>query len=263
MQAQKTLIYNTYWDVLVILDACRHDWFERITLDWLKHFEKEKGYRVVHYEVVKSAGSNTQEWFIHTFDRPMPDVVYVSANPYIRSGEVLAFDGKTRYNPSRIFKRVINVWRFEWRLIRGVYTVPPAAVLTVVDVVDILYRDSKLIVHFLQPHAPYPFVPELCRYFRNDMNAPDWDMWSALQKGEIPRDLVIKGYVTNLRWVTSFLIIMISKFRKHGTRNRIVITADHGELFGEYGLVDHPAGVDVPELRHVPWCVVDVVCDAP
>jgi hypothetical protein len=33
-----------------------------------------------------------------------------------------------------------------------------------------------------------------------------------------------------------------------------VITADHGNLLGEYGLYAHPAKVAVKKLRRVPWC---------
>ncbi|MCD6341038.1 MAG: hypothetical protein J7L51_03725, partial [Desulfurococcales archaeon] len=110
MQLQKHLIYSQHWDVLVILDACRADYFEQVVLPRLR----QEGFRVVSYEVVKSAGSCTQEWFIHTFDRPLKDVVYVSGNPYIRHGEVTAFDGVTKYYPDKLFAKVVDAWRVCW-----------------------------------------------------------------------------------------------------------------------------------------------------
>ncbi|MFQ5885465.1 MAG: hypothetical protein ACE5IO_10250, partial [Thermoplasmata archaeon] len=36
-------------------------------------------------------------------------------------------------------------------------------------------------------------------------------------------------------------------------KGRVVITSDHGNLFGEYGLFRHPRGLYLPELTQVPW----------
>jgi len=33
----------------------------------------------------------------------------------------------------------------------------------------------------------------------------------------------------------------------------VVITAGHGDAFGEYGVYSHPAGVPHPHVRRVPW----------
>ena len=254
MKPQKHLIYSHHWDVLVILDACRADYFEQVVLPRLK----AEGYRVVTYEVVKSAGSCTQEWFIRSFDRPLKDVVYVSGNPYVRHGVVTAFDGQTRYNPSQIFSKIVDAWRVCWRRITGVWHVDPACVTNLATLQAILRPKHRVIVHYMQPHAPYPFIPELRPYFTRDISAPDWDLWVALQRGKVRKELVIAGYVSNLRWVLRYLLSFLSWFMSRRRNLRIVITADHGEVFGECGYVDHPCGVDIPQLRHVPWCVVEV-----
>jgi len=34
---------------------------------------------------------------------------------------------------------------------------------------------------------------------------------------------------------------------------KTVLTADHGELFGEWGLHSHAVGIPHPDLRRVPW----------
>jgi hypothetical protein len=34
---------------------------------------------------------------------------------------------------------------------------------------------------------------------------------------------------------------------------RVVITADHGEGFGEYGVYEHPVGCPAPTIKRVPW----------
>lgn len=35
-----------------------------------------------------------------------------------------------------------------------------------------------------------------------------------------------------------------------------MLTADHGECFGEYGVYAHPSGVRIDELVKVPWIVL-------
>jgi hypothetical protein len=38
--------------------------------------------------------------------------------------------------------------------------------------------------------------------------------------------------------------------------NRVAITADHGNLFGEWGLYGHPMETPVPALITVPWATM-------
>lgn len=37
------------------------------------------------------------------------------------------------------------------------------------------------------------------------------------------------------------------------TIDQIVVTSDHGELLGEYGLFFHYSNLDAPQLYTVPW----------
>ena len=63
------------WDVLIILDACRHDYFAEAYGDF---FRGKLEQRI-------SLGSSTPEWRIKTFKKTYNDIVYISANPYINS----------------------------------------------------------------------------------------------------------------------------------------------------------------------------------
>lgn len=36
---------------------------------------------------------------------------------------------------------------------------------------------------------------------------------------------------------------------------RAIITADHGNAFGEWGYYRHPEGCPIPAVRNVPWIV--------
>ena len=79
-------------------------------------------------------------------------------------------------------------------------------------------------------------------------------VWSKLERGEIEPG-VIKGYYTdNLKFVLSYIKKVVKKYRRS---NKIIITADHGECFGEYGLYSHPCDQHVEELTKIPWFVVE------
>lgn len=79
-------IWNEDWQYLIILDACRYDFFAKVYRDCqiLKSNTLEK---------VTSVGSATIEWFKKTFisnplldkTKPRNFIVYISANPFINS----------------------------------------------------------------------------------------------------------------------------------------------------------------------------------
>lgn len=56
MQKQKNLINERDWDCLVILDACRYDYFEKVYEDYLSGDLRK----------VLSSGSCTEEWLNKT-----------------------------------------------------------------------------------------------------------------------------------------------------------------------------------------------------
>ena len=248
---QRDLIYEYRWDVLIVLDACRADAFEDVALPRLREW-----FSVTEYRIVESAGSCTQEWFVETFTKPMPDVVYVSANPWIGAREYSYLHTPRKYDPRKLFHKVIEVWDRGWMRWVYAYTVPPFAVLSSFTGAAVRYRGKRFIVHFLQPHFPNPSDPELSRYFCADKLNPDRDLWSALRRGELSRDRVYRSYLENLEWVTYYVRAVIELARKLLSAGTVVVTADHGEAFGEEGVYDHPPGTRIPVLINVPWCVV-------
>lgn len=254
MESQKELIYSSKWDVMVILDACRYDYFEKIALPLLR----QRRFNIIDYKKVYSLGGCTQEWFFNTFTEPLMDTIYISGNPYIRNGEVIAYDGKTRYNPSKLFSFVEDAWDRCWRQVNQVHTVDPNCLTILARTWAIrsfkLGENKRLIVHYMQPHAPYPHEPSLRQYFANNKNTPDWNMWIALREGRISKEHVAKGYTSNLSWVLRSVIRLLRTIND----KIVVITSDHGELFGEHGYYNHPCGVNVDLLRNVPWLVVRV-----
>jgi hypothetical protein len=123
------------WDVIIVLDAMRYDHFS----------ELHKYFFDGILEVSRSAGSCTKEWFINTFQERMPGTIYISANPFINSSK----DDK-RCKAARIFDRVIDVWLNHWDEHLG--SVLPTSVNKVALSLEM---NGRVIIHYLQPHAPY------------------------------------------------------------------------------------------------------------
>ena len=68
-------IMDEDWDVIIILDACRYDYFKKTYPKFLKGKLKK----------VQSIASNTPGWLKKTFKDIYKNIVYVSANPHINS----------------------------------------------------------------------------------------------------------------------------------------------------------------------------------
>lgn len=70
-----------------------------------------------------------------------------------------------------------------------------------------------------------------------------------LQEGRVDYEDVWEAYLDNLRLVLDQVAIL----RKNIDAERIAITADHGEAFGELGVYGHPEAFPHPVSRKVPW----------
>jgi len=57
--------------------------------------------------------------------------------------------------------------------------------------------------------------------------------------------------MSDLRYVLDDIQLLLENIDS----NRVVITADHGEAFGEYGVLGHKPGSLHPKIRKVPWIV--------
>ena len=126
------------WDYLIILDACRYDYFESL---YKEFFDGDLEKRI-------SLGSNTIEWCLESFKGYYPDVIYISGNPYINSKV-----GIKGFNARRHFYKVIDVWDFGWNEELG--TVSPENVNKTALSLVRKFPQKRFIIHYLQPHAPY------------------------------------------------------------------------------------------------------------
>jgi hypothetical protein len=205
------------WDTLVVLDACRADVFEDV-VD-LDQFDE--------YEWVASLGSHSSEWTRRNFrGRTFGDTVYVSANPH------------TALEAGDAFHRVVELWETATDDAEGV--VLPEDVRDAAVAAHGEYPDKRLVVHFMQPHAPL---------IGSDDRPADGEYDSA--------ERYWKAYADTLEYVLPY-----ARDVADSIPGRTVFTADHGELFNggnrrRLGFPPHPPGLRLPALVYVPWAVLD------
>lgn len=284
MRSQKELILRKEWDCLVILDACRYDYFRD---RYKKHFSGR-------LKRVVSEATSTSEWAKKNFGQGKhEDIVYVSSNPLINSKcKVNGFKGRD------YFFRVIDVWDTYWD--ENLTTVHPKFTSKATRVARAKWPNKKLISHFVQPHAPYINLGSLNAEFAYDKSRLG-DNDGKKENNQIKWKKVFKKYLNRI--LSSFLDSIISKTKSYkvrrdmklvnkqpigvlaetiGTKNlrmsytknldivleyvkelinslpgRIVISSDHGEFLGEKGLYEHPPSLyDSKLLRAVPWLQV-------
>lgn len=234
-----TRVMEEDWDNLLILDSCRYDMFTEC-VDLSGTLE----YRI-------SLGSSSEEFMERNFvNQQFHDTVYVSANPFIPK---LGLNEDT-------FHAVVDLlddWDEELQTIR------PDTVAAAAREAHERYPDKRLIVHFMQPHAP--FIGERGR----EMVGGGWTMdhdveddpgiWNRLRDGEdVPLERVWEAYNENLDVVLREVEPLLNDID-----GKSVVTADHGNLVGErlspiptrrkYG---HPYGVHAEALVKVPWFVI-------
>ncbi|WP_380677659.1 hypothetical protein [Salinigranum sp. GCM10025319] len=223
-------VFAEDWDNLLILDACRYDYFaEQSTLDGT-------------LESRISRASATREWVHANFtDRQLHDVVYVSANPNYR---------KVADDIGAEVHAYVDVWRDDTLVGEGNTVVPPETVTKHAFDAAEEYPNKRLLVHYVQPH--YPFIgPTGREYFDPTATLNEVSLKYDLTDGRLDR-----AYRENLDLVLDEAERLLATLD-----GKTVVSADHGELLGErvrplplraYG---HPNGVYVDELVKVPWLV--------
>jgi len=272
-------LFNEDWDTLIILDACRYDFFEKVYRDYLDG-KLEK--RI-------SPASHTVEWLIKSFPDKY-DITYISANPFINSFNIplknILPKSKSSWKATEHFFKVIDVWQFGWD--ENLNTVHPRTVNTAYFANQ---SNKKTIVHYLQPHTPYlshDFTIDLCNFNRDRtineskggytgktplkhlrellarslratlgtegywqirklLNLPPWDVFEWFWRRGYSEDILFY-YEDNLKQVLDYVRQLIDNIS-----GKIIVTSDHGEAFGEQGVWEHDLKVRIPVLIEVPW----------
>jgi hypothetical protein len=216
------------WDYLIVLDACRYDVFEEVynELDWLEGDLSKK----------TSRGSMSIEWLNRNFTDYYGDTVYLSANTFVSSVDIDPHYGRKEFDSSEHFHDLIPLYMDD-ELKEGSVTTPEAVTEKAIEASN-QYPDKRFILHYMQPHEPY---------IGEDYYAPEKLLRELRSEGK-SFDEIRKYYKANLiRALESVRDLM------EEVDGKFVITSDHGELFGEYGMHTHPHSVYVSELVQVPW----------
>lgn len=238
-----TNIFERDWDLLIILDGCRPD----ILFDTIDEFDIPVRSR----SSIWSVGSMSAEWlektFVSKFEEDIGDSVYITGNPHA--------EGK---NCDKYCRHVEHVYQYGWD--ERIKTIPKRPITDAALRMGKRYPTSRLIVHYMQPHAPFiadnnslEFPGSSPRHGGELNQTPlHRDTWAnQLRYRDIERSSLIEDYIKNLRYVLEDVELLLSNISK----DTVILTADHGNAFGEKGVYGHPRGVLTPEVRRVPWVV--------
>ena len=241
-------IYEEDWDLLIILNACRVDALEGVTSEY---------YFIARTETRWSVGSHSHEWLAQTFSEDyaneIANTAYVSGNGHTHETFV-----EREYPPDETVPFCWPNWRTAgtedfsqldmlWETAhQDELEVPPRAIT---DRTVEVARESdydRLIAHYMQPHIPY-----IAGALAEDRSPTDIEAkgWKLLESGDADHDEVWQLYEDNLRLVLDEVELLLENV----DAEKVVVTADHGNAFGEYTVHGHPEGMLLPCVKTVPW----------
>lgn len=225
--------FNEDWDILILLDACRYDLFKEYAPkhDLYSEFNS--------IESRYSPASTTKEWIRKVYHDGSEDVLaethLVSANGFEQEELSLSKFGE-----------ITPVWEHHDSKLG---TIPPDVVTDAAIHVGRTTDCSKLIVHYMQPHAPFVHASGK---FDSVNEAPaegkSQNIWEGLRTGRFELDNVWSDYGKNLLTALDEVERLVQNIN-----GKVAISADHANAIGEFGVYGHPSYVPLPSLKRVPW----------
>jgi len=167
----------------------------------------------------QSPANNTIDWFKAIFPG-WYDLCYVT-------NQAVTSNNKFAWFSDDHFAETIKAWK--WGKMEAVTR---SAIENLKD---------RMVIHYTATHSPYGSTGISMR-----------DAQEAIREGRITADEIKEAYMEDLKRVWSECEKIISR-----ARQRVVVTADHGELLGEEGVYGHgepaaKAGLH-SKLYEVPW----------
>ena len=92
------------WKYLIVIDACRFDYFEKI---------HEKYFKGTLTKLTLDS-RHTMEWLNKTFPYYYDDMIYISANPFVNSKIEMMDQYKYKFDGKKHFFKVIDIWHTGW-----------------------------------------------------------------------------------------------------------------------------------------------------
>lgn len=228
------------WDTLILLDACRYDDF------------KARCGPEGNLESHISRGSDSPEFIKENFvGREPHDTVYVTANPHVHMVDENVFHA--------VIDDPLSNWDEKTKCVRP-EEVTEAAIRAHEE-----YPNKRIIVHYMQPHDP-PLGPtgdELREQIdlggvETSAESSEVRLFEAVANGDIEVKKARKAYRETLDIVLEDVEELLAEID-----GRVVVSADHGEMFGEQPypilgrLYEHYRHPHTAELCKVPWLVAD------
>lgn len=256
-----TNVYDREWDLLIVLDACRVDTMEQVAAeyDFLGPVES-----------IRSVGSTSKEWidrtFVEGYEASVAETAYVTANTFASN---LRRSDRITHRYTEFMHTAVD--RHPWLsapikddilraesfgIIDSLWGVPgedngfmsvrhPENVTDHAIWVGRNTNFDRRIVHYMQPHAPYFASADSYE----DLADHEREPFTHLKQETHSREEIFDLYIENLRYVMEY----VERLLENTDAETVAITADHGELFGEWGLYGHHACLPHPALRRVPW----------
>lgn len=221
--------YKEDWDWLIILDACRYDFFVR---NW--------GIGKIDYRL--SLASDT----LGTLRRfpKLEDSILITGHPF-----PLLFKHK--------FTKAVDVG-FDHHL----STCPPWFINSYVRRhIGMINRFRRKVLWYLQPHHPYIGRTRLdVRIFEDPVSGkmtPIQKTISLMKKAK-REGILENAYEDNLKLVLHYVRELLPLMK-----GKVIITSDHGEGLGkplrsqDKPIFSHPANRFEWEVRLIPYCVIE------
>lgn len=266
-----TSIFDREWDTLIILDTCR--------VDALQALSNEYEF-LTDISRIRSVGGTTFEWLAHTFSSDngdeLEDTAYLTPHGWaekildsgelpsgdnipkgidslkrfgdydiVHASEISKFERVARYLPKNVDLECAAQFLDS---VPKEYTegrTPPKFVTDRAIALNRSNNFERMILHYVQPHTPY--LADAIAESRPLHQYEECPFEYIKRTGD--RDSVWNSYLNELRWVLDDIEILLENIDSE----RVVISADHGEAFGEFGIFGHHTGSLHPQIRFVPW----------
>jgi len=282
VKSQLELLRAEDWNVLIVLDACRADYFRRLCDPGAETVESPAGY--------------TRAWF-----RTMREAGLLAGARYINANPIVTEETAPPNADGICVEHVLKGWG------RHDTVLPEDVNAAVRAYLARAGQPERLVIHYMQPHAPAiapwskaaplwdgPPPPRMCTYkgrfapfweladrfmmkdlglqelvFSMEMHEPlprcgplkRWLGYAYAQLRRTARKFRLRGHPDSTpRTYAANLVAVWEKVQEllPELGGRIVITGDHGELLGEHGgLRGHNRIWRYPEVLQVPWLVVE------
>jgi hypothetical protein len=254
-----TNIFSKDWDLLIILDCCR--------VDALIELAPEYDF-IGEVNSIRTVGGSTPEWTSKTFSPKYREQIqktgYVSGTGQVRSileedgpanstilGGHLAYKLLQYYDTVDISDLAYVDYAFEYDFPEDSILEHPKGKTPPRYVTDRGIKSTekteldRLILHYMQPHGP--FAANAAAEDRELLKHEVRPLRYLRNTGDM--ETVWEGYLDEIRFALDEVEIALNNI----DANKVVITADHGEAFGEYGIYGHTVGSLHPQVRNVPW----------